>query len=303
MQQYWKNQTLINTPINDYTFASVPCGVFITETVIRIFLSSRNKTNNSFPFFLDLDMSSLDVINKSPDPLLELGKLGTFDDSGVMPTDVIRINNELWMYYIGWNLGTTVPFRNAIGLAVSSDNGLTFKKAFEGPILDRNHNEPYFCASCSVLKEDNIWKIWYLNCTEWALDKVTPIHKYHIKYAESLDGINWKRDGKVAIEFKYENEYAISVPRVFKENNIYKMWYSYRGGPYSEKYRIGYAESVDGIEWNRMDNLINIEKSQDGWDSDMQCYPFIFDYKNNRYMLYNGNEYGKTGIGLAVLER
>ena len=38
------------------------------------------------------------------------GKMGEFDDSGVMPSSVVRINtNKIYLYYIGWNLGVTVP--------------------------------------------------------------------------------------------------------------------------------------------------------------------------------------------------
>ncbi|MDR0233611.1 MAG: hypothetical protein LBI31_02235 [Zoogloeaceae bacterium] len=32
-------------------------------------------------------------------------------------------------------------------------------------------------------------------------------------------------------------------------------------------------------------------------------YSIVFDHGRQRYMLYNGNGYGKTGFGLAVLEQ
>ena len=128
------------------------------------------------------------------------------------------------------------------------------------------------------------------------------MHKYHIKYAESNDGINWKREGKIAIGFRYKEEYAISVPRVHKEDGIYKMWYSYRGSPRALTYRIGYAESGDGIDWIRKDEEVSLDVSESGWDSEMICYPYLFNHNSKRYMLYNGNGYGKTGFGLAVLE-
>ena len=75
------------------------------------------------------------------------------------------------------------------------------------------------------------------------------------------------------------------------------MWYCHRG----LTYRIGYAESRDGIHWNRLDHLSGIDVSQDGWDSEMIEYPFVFDHKGKRYMLYAGNGFGKTGFGIAVL--
>ena len=75
------------------------------------------------------------------------------------------------------------------------------------------------------------------------------------------------------------------------------MWYSYRG----KNYRIGYAESADGLHWTRKDSEAGITVSRSGWDSKMIEYPFVFDDNENRYLLYNGNDYGKTGIGLALL--
>jgi len=119
-----------------------------------------------------------------------------------------------------------------------------------------------------------------------------------IKYAESTDGLGWKREGKIALHFKDENEYAMSRPFVLKENGIYRMWYSYRGAAY----RIGYAESENGLDWERMDEKVGITVSDSGWDSESVEYPFLFDHKGQRYMLYNGNGYGRTGFGLAVLE-
>lgn len=126
-------------------------------------------------------------------------------------------------------------------------------------------------------------------------------HYYHIKYDESADGIQWYRKPQVAIDFQYENEYAISRPCVLKEEGTYKMWYSYRAGPLGSTYRIGYAESLDGHAWVRKDEQVLLEPSERGWDSTMIEYPYVFDHNGRHYMLYNGNDFGKTGIGLAVL--
>ena len=67
-------------------------------------------------------------------------------------------------------------------------------------------------------------------------------------------------------------------------------------------YRMGYAESQNGLNWERMDEKVGIDVSATGWDSEMIQYPYVFNHKNKKYMLYNGNDYGKEGAGLAVLE-
>jgi hypothetical protein len=286
-----------------YSHAAVPLVSNISGDLITVFFSCRNQYQESSIGSIVFDINTLETSKLSTNSILFKGELGAFDDSGVMGSCVIETPVSMRLYYIGWNLGLTVPFRNSIGIAESFDGGRTFIKPFSGPIIDRNKKEPHFVASNCVLFDEGFYKIWYLSCTDWFNDTSGKlIHRYHIKYAESEDGIDWKRDGIVAIDYADDYEYAISVPRVLKEGRIYKMWYSFRATKEIPTYRIGYAESKDGKKWIRKDEEVGIDVSESGWDSEMICYPFIFDHKGKRYMLYNGNDYGKTGFGLAVLE-
>jgi hypothetical protein len=150
--------------------------------------------------------------------------------------------------------------------------------------------------------DEGIWKMWYLSCTGW--DKVDgkARHSYHIRYAESDDGLSWQRSGRVCIDYQSKEEYAISRPSVLRDGDLYRMWYSYRGSSRASGYRIGYAESDDGVDWVRKDEEAGIDVSPEGWDSEMIEYPCVFDHFGSRYMLYNGNGYGATGIGLAELD-
>ena len=277
------------------SYAAVPIAEHYIDDIFKVFVTTRNEKNQSnlVSFFIDLNYPTIGF-DLSPDAIFTTGKMGCFDDSGVMATWITPIdNNTKFLYYIGWNLGVTVPFRNSIGLAtVSPDGGIT--RNFDGPIVDRSPTEPHFCASCCVIKENGIWHMWYLSCVEWIESDINPIHKYHIKYASSKDGINWSRTGKVAINFK-DDEIAISRPSVINDEDLWKMWFSHRG----DHYKIGYAESLDGQNWKRIENHSNLNVSATGWDSEMVEYPFVFDHKGERYMLYNGNGYGKSGVGIA----
>ncbi|MGB6464516.1 MAG: hypothetical protein WBF38_09885 [Nitrosotalea sp.] len=298
----WIKQGIIFEPKGNIewmkTHAALPIADNLGGDLYRIYFSSRDSKNRSFTCFIDININNpRKILNISRRPILSPGELGTFDDSGTMASCIVNSDKKKYLYYIGWNVGMNIPYRNSIGLAIS-DNKKTFKKWSKGPIIDRDSLEPYFTASCYVMIENRIWKMWYLSGVGWTVYDGKPRPRYHIKYAESKDGINWKRNGVVSIDFKNKSEWAISRPSIIKESKNYNMWYSYRE---NSNYRIGYAESKDGINWKRKDDEAGIDVSKSGWDSEMIEYPFVFVHKGKKYMLYNGNNYGKTGFGYATL--
>ena len=300
-QQEWQKLGLIFCPSEQRSWmkshAAVPIAECLGNDLFRIFFTTRDERNRSNTGYLVVDINRpSDILELSSEPVLVPGDLGEFDDSGAMGSWLVSDEQTRYFYYMGWNLGVTVPFRNSIGLATST-RGDAFQRYARGPVMDRSMQEPHFCSTPCVLKADNLWRMWYLSCTGWRLLNEQPQHRYHIKYAESADGIEWERQGLVAIDYRDDGEYAISRPSVIKDEDGWKMWFSYRG----ESYRIGYAESEDGRHWKRLDQLAGIDVSPDGWDSEMIEYPYVFDHADRRYMLYNGNGYGLTGFGLAVL--
>jgi hypothetical protein len=140
--------------------------------------------------------------------------------------------------------------------------------------------------------------MWYGSNLKWGREEEEMNHV--IKYAYSTDGIRWFRSGRICIGLEHEGEYAVSKPVVVRIGDCYRMWYSFRRAGPVKGYRIGYAESADGLAWVRRDDIAGISVSEQGWDSEMVCYPFVFAYRDKLCMLYNGNGYGKTGFGLAI---
>lgn len=279
-----------------------------SNEVWKVHFSTRDEKGRSLPSWVEIDKKSLTVIRQAEFPSLELGALGTFDDCGVMPSWIVKHEDKHFMYYIGWNVRNTIAYHNSIGLAVSHDGGESFQKYSEGPLWDRNHIEPHYSGtSCVLIDNNGVWRNWYLSCTEWRIIAGKSEPRYHIKYAESMDGINWQRKGVVAIDYKDSEEAGIVKASVIKENNRYKMWYSYRNfndyrTDINNSYRIGYAESSDGITWTRMDSSCVLAIGKEGeWDSLMQEYPHVFKENNETFMFYNGNGFGASGFGLAKL--
>jgi hypothetical protein len=280
-------------------YAWVPTVDWIGGNLYRVYFAGRNRDNLSQTGYFTIDITKPHVIlDVSERPVVELGPLGTFDDSAVVPTGVVTHRGQKWLYYTGWMQGKRVPYYASVGLAISDDGGRTFRKYSRAPLFDRDEVDAYMTGSAYVLVEDGTWRMWYFSNTGWVQNGSDPQPYYHIRYAESSDGIRWRRDGTVCIDFKDENEYAIARPWVLRDEHGYRMWYSCRG----TTYRIGYAESADGVTWTRRDADAGIDVSATGWDSEMIEYACVFEHDGVAYMLYNGNTYGKAGVGLAVAE-
>jgi predicted GH43/DUF377 family glycosyl hydrolase len=299
----WRKQGVLFPllPHNDWavSHAALPIAEPLDGDRWRVLFSTRDARNRSSVGCFEMDMRTPQRrLSITEHPLLSPGSLGTFDEAGAMGAWSITVGTCTYLYYIGWNVGGTVPFRNAVGLALREHNAPVFSRYSSGPILDRSIYDPCFVASPCVLVENSVWRMWYTSGIAWNRVNGSPQPRYHIKYAESQDGIHWRRDGHVCIDLQDETETAISRPCVVRDRTTYKMWYSYRG----VSYRIGYAESTDGMIWTRKDEEVGIDVARAGWDSEMIEYPFIFDHGGQRYMLYNGNGYGRAGIGLARLD-
>jgi hypothetical protein len=298
----WKKLGLVCDGTQNFSWAATHAALPVVDvrgSVARVYFSGRDAAGRSSIGVGEIDLSSpAPRMTIGPNPVLTLGALGAFDDSGVTSSCMVRSEGQTYLYYTGWARGVTVPFYFYVGLAISED-GEHFSRPSPAPVLDRNAVDPYLTASPWVLIENGVWRMWYVSAVKWELENGKPKHYYHIRYAESSDGAHWRRDGTVCIDFASAEEHAFARPCVLKDGEgCYRMWYSYRG----ERYRIGYAESADGIVWQRRDDCAGIEPSAAGWDAEMIEYPAVFDAAGRRYMLYNGNGYGRTGIGLAVLE-
>jgi hypothetical protein len=201
-----------------------------------------------------------------------------------------------FLYYLGWNLGKTVPWRNFVGLAVAEKGSNQFTKHTSVPIMDRSKEDPLSLTYPWVLRHGGTWRMWYGSTQMWSYGEYDQLHL--IKYAESGDGISWNRTDNWDLISRGAEDYGMSRPSVLIENEVHRMWFSYRG----KSYRIGYAESLDGRSWQRLDKLCNLEPSGSGWDATSVEYPCVIKHDDQLFMFYNGDRFGATGFGIALLE-
>ena len=280
------------------THAALPVVEPLEPGVWRVYLSLRDREGRARVGATRLTLEPAPALAPlDPDPVLDLGPLGAFDDSGVTSSCVVHDGGRRLLYYTGWSRGVTVPFYLACGIAVS-ERGEPFRRLSPAPLLDRSAEDPFLTASPFVLRESDGWRMWYVSATAWEETPDGPRHYYNIRGARSGDGMVWRRSGTPVIDYAAPAEYAFARPCVIRDADAYRMWYAVRG----DRYRIGYAESADGETWTRRDREGGLDASGSGWDGEMVEYPFVFDWRGVRFMLYNGNDYGRTGVGLARRE-
>lgn len=309
MSTRWVKKGVVFAPDRNFDWmvshASLPVADSAGDGVLRIYFGTRDGDGRSQLGYLEVAADDPQRILYLHDrPVLPLGERGTFDDNGIMPSCLVDYDGRKLLYYVGWNPQVTTSYRHAIGLAVSDDGGRTFHKLSAGPVCDRAFDEPFFCTAPCVLRHGGVWRMWYVSCTAWEMVDDRPEPRYRVEHAESADGIRWRKTGHVCIDYDATTD-AIARPCVYVEDGRFKMIYSYRRlrayrTDRAQSYRPGYAESMDGLTWERRDGEAGIERSQRGWDSEMLAYGHLYDRGGTRYLFYNGNGFGRTGIGYAV---
>ncbi len=292
-------------------FAQAPC-VLPFDNFIRVYFSCRPKADAnrqyvSYSSYVDLDKNNLFEHQRLADsPILSLGKLGTFDEFGTYPVSVVKHNNEYRAYYAGWTRCESVPFNVAIGMAVSKNEGKTFERLGDGPILSYSSDEPFILSGPKIRRFNDKWHLFYIAGRKWVIDNEKPEPVYKIRMATSDDGINWIKANMDLIPSRVEENEAQASPDVFFKNGKYHMFFCYRFSTeyrsHKNGYRIGYAYSSDLVNWTRDDSKVGIDVSEEGWDSEMISYPHVFELNNKIYMLYLGNQVGRQGFGIAELE-
>lgn len=300
----WEKQGRIYVPdgsrawAKKYAFPPVPH--FMNNGVLRIYCTFCDEQTVGRTGWVEVDADNPStVLRVSERPVLDIGEPGAFDENGLLPTSLVAVGDELYMYYVGYQLGYKVRYFQFQGLAISRDGGETFVRHSRVPIIDRSDRELVNRTSAYVMCEGGRFRMWYVGGSEWTEVRGKSFPVYNMRYLESPDGKRWGDEGRVCIDFKDEDEHALGKPWVMRDGSTYKMFYSSRTR--SKGYRLGYAESPDGITWTRKDEEVGIDVSPSGWDSQMIAYASVVRHRGRTYMFYNGNNMGETGFGYAIL--
>ncbi len=292
-------------------FAQAPA-TLVADDVVRVYFSCRPPADANGQYvsrsaWVDLERADLFRVREvAPEPILPLGGLGEFDEFGTYPVSVMRDGDQVRAYYAGWTRCESVPFNTAIGAAVSTDGGRSFTRLGNGPVLSYSPDEPFVLSGPKIRRFGGRYQLFYIAGRKWKVVDGRPEPVYKIRLATSDDGISWRKHGRDLIESRVEPDEAQASPDVYFAHGRYHMFFCYRYSSHfrgrQNGYRIGYATSTNLVDWVRDDARAGIDVSDQGWDSEMISYPHVFELDGRVYMAYLGNQVGRHGFGLAVLE-
>lgn len=303
----WRKLGLVYRPDGSqpwaHSHAMVPTPLHLPELgVIRVFVTCCDEQGLGRPGFVDMaEDDPTRVVRVHDKPLMDLGAPGTFDENGVLACSVIRApDGRLFMYYVGFEIGTRIRYRLLSGLAISDDSGLTFKRQSQVPVLERNDDDLYFRGGPYVALEDGRFRMWYVGGSRWIDVNGKAMPEYRIKYLESDDGIAWHGTGRLVLDITREDEHGFGRPWVMPlPSGGYCMYYSVRRKSLGA-YRMGYAESTDGLEWIRNDESLGLGAGPDEFDADAIMYAAPITIGGRTWCYYNGNDFGREGVALAL---
>lgn len=280
--------------------ALTPQPMLMSDTEVRIYCGMRDANGVSRIGYVDMELyEKLSIRTVSERPCLEIGRAGCFDDNGMLPCDVVRVGKDIYLFYVGFQLVRRAKFLAFTGLAISSDNGETFNRVQETPIMDRGPFQTTIGAVHTAIYENGLWKLWFAQGDSWETISGEPYPRYRICYTETKDLLNIGKDYAVCIEPTLP-VYRIGRPKVYLQEDGSLLMIATQGDIGGEYYAVQYG-SRDGISWN----ILNegepvIQKSAAGWDSLHTAYPTVIRNSYGEYVFYNGNYMGRDGFGATI---
>ncbi len=299
----WRKHGVVWKPDGSLTWArshaTCPTPVRLREGRLRLFLQCRDATNVGRVGWVDVDPDDpWHVVAAAREPALDVGRPGAFDDNGVFPTSVLRgPDDRLWMYYVGFELCHHIRYRLLTGLAVSDDEGASFRRIADVPILERSTAEPHFRCGTFVLHDGDRFRMWYVAGGAWETIDGKPMPIYDLRYLESRDGMHWPDEGRVVLDVTAA-EHGFGRPYVLHDTEGWRMHYSIRRRN-PARYALGYATSPDGLAWTRHDDSLGLSAEPGQWDGDAMSYSAEITTAGRTWLLYNGNDFGAAGFGIA----
>ena len=290
---------LSESRLADHKNAMVPTPILLPSGKLRVYMTVCDHANIGRVYYIEFDSVRMDgPPSDVVGPVLDVGSAGSFDAHGVVVAQIMRVSDtEVWMYYSGFERLQDQPYRILTGVASSTDGGVSFTRIQREPILRASFSESLFRCAPFVLRSTRGFTMWYVAGSRWEMVKGKQVPRYSLYTMQSVDGLVWPDEGSECLELK-PHEHGFGRPWIIQEGSLLQLFYSIRRIDLAA-YALGYAESSDGIHWQRMDDRMGLGTSDGQFDSTALSYTAIITSAGSKYCLYNGDFFGREGFAAA----
>lgn len=306
------NRRLLLTPPADNplwaSHAQAPTILELSSDCWLIFFAGRDSCNRSRVFVAELDPGLMKIREIRTEPVLDLGLSGQFDEHGVGPGTAVKVDDKIHLYYSGVQQCSDVPYHVAIGLSRSTLSDLNFIRLEDQPVLGAKATYCHGATTPTVWREGNKWHMLLSVLRPWRKFEDTLESVYDLHSAVSEDGLHWTLRDAPILGFSEGLDGGLIRGQYFLSPSGLKLlvgernWYNYRADQ-AGSYRFRLASSTNKQNWLRnQDSIILDPPSQSNdWDSEMQCYPWLVLQGDKLLVFYNGNDFGRHGLGVGEL--
>lgn len=207
-----------------------------------------------------------------PEPVLAVGKPGSWDDYNSEVPTVIKDGNLYKMWYAGYS--RAMPDHYNIGYTTSPD-GIRWTRLpakdspfeQEGLVLkhdDTRQGEIGTIADPSVVKVNGTYHMWYNGFRT---------NMIAISHGTSKNGIHWERDPKNPVLTPSKpwemigDEGSVVQPSVLWDGTKFEIWYGSFADELQRYKAISHATSHDGTAWVKDDTPVLQPGPEDLWPS------------------------------------
>lgn len=280
----------------------VPTAVELDDR-IRVFCAFWDNCNRGRLGYIDLNKQQpTEILGFSAQPVMSDASPNSFDSDGVTPLSIVKHEHELRLYYAGWKRFDDPNRRYTLytGLAFSENNGLSFRRYSNEPIMKPRSRDELIRTGGFVLQRGDKWQTWLATSYGVSYTGEKAIPKYKLETMVSADGIKWPSKQKVVFDFVEGSILGYGRSAVWSELDGYQGMFSVRSWD-SRYHGIYHATSKDGLTWSPLSlNGMGFSVG-DTCDNQVEVsFPSIISQKNRYLMFYNGNDFGKEGLRLAI---
>jgi hypothetical protein len=311
MAGLWRRMGLILAPPQAHPWwlshAQMPSILPLSDNLWRIYFSARASENRSRVLAVDVDPgASMAIQARHDSPLFDRGERGAFDHAGVLPSCAVATPETVRLYYVGLVERRDVRAQAEIGLATAAD-GLTFTRAFPGPVHGIGPHDPYFTSAPMAHRRGAQWRLYYVGGTAWSHETGAEEPAYQVRLARSEDGQIFSPLSEQVIPWAVCASPGQGRPWVAALKGQERLWISLRGErfrePGAQAYRLASCPlNAEGLACGPIEPVVFENPPKvDEFDSWMQAYACVVPYKDDLIMVYNGDGFGASGFGWAVM--